>query len=239
MYLYQNSPLALWGAGESKGRPWAEALSQHAACKTSQATPAVHSRMRNWHSSRCHQRTQGGKETQPAVQNPMQNPLTPTGFNTLWMDLNTQKAWEDPEKLKGLTSRREISVWSLLIKLHQATTHVVASTCDHRDVHTLFSTSLYFLILLSLAGPIASVSPTALAFFSLSKHSVKKAIHTQDVQLWYLHTTTHLLLRKRKRLVWGDRNTGLRKKRNTRTIFHVCSYVLVQRTLVNLSTART
>lgn len=35
--MHQNFPLTPSGAGESKGRRWAEALSQHCACKTSQA----------------------------------------------------------------------------------------------------------------------------------------------------------------------------------------------------------
>lgn len=52
-----------------------------------------------------------------------------------------------------------------LINLPQATTHIAASAFDHKDGHTLFSTSLYSLILLSLVGLTAIPAQTALAFF--------------------------------------------------------------------------
>lgn len=161
-------------------------------------------------------------------------PLVSTHFE--W-DLNAQKGREDLEKLKELTSRWEISVQSLLIELRQATTpRTAASAFDHMDICTLFSTSLHFLIFLSLA----SISPKALAFFSLSRHAVKKVVHTHSMYSCGIsHTTTYLQLQKSKRLGWGNRNTGLRKNWNIGTIFHVCSYVLVQCTLVNLSTAST
>jgi len=106
-----------------------------------------------------------------------------------------QTEQEDVENFRELTSRWEIPVQSLL------TTHMVASASDNRHVHTLFSTSLYFLILLSLEGPTASISPAALAFCSLSRRALKRAVHTQDVRLRYLHTTTYLLLQKRKGLI--------------------------------------
>lgn len=163
-------------SGSQRCRRWQKETlrrgAESALCR--QASPRQHTRAQ--HSSWCHQRTQRGKETQPAVQDPVQNPLAPTGFNRFERDFNTQNKQEDPKKLKELTSRQEISV---------VTSHKIAPShnthgCkrfDHMDVRTLFSTSLYFLILLSLAGPIGSVSPTALAFFSLSRHAVKKAVH--------------------------------------------------------------
>lgn len=139
----------------------------------------------------------GREETQPAVQDPIQKSTRSTLASTDFeWDLSTQKEWEALEKLKELTSRQEISAQSLLIKLRQATTHAVASTFDHRGVHTL-----YFLILLSLAGPTASTSPSALDFCSLSRHAMKKAVHSQDGQMQHLHTTTYPPGQRRGRLV--------------------------------------
>lgn len=129
----------------------------------------------------------------------------------------------------GEIKRANFKTGNFSTKLHQATTHIATSAFDHRDVHTL-----YFLILLSLAGPTASISPTALAFLSLSRHTVKKTVHIQDAVESPYH---HLPTAADKRLVRGDRNTGLRKNWNIRTLFQVCSYVLVQRTLDNLPTA--
>lgn len=54
MYLYQNSPLVLRGAGESKGRRWAEVLSQH--CLHSSPSQLRVPCKRTWCSHRCHQR---------------------------------------------------------------------------------------------------------------------------------------------------------------------------------------
>lgn len=77
MYPCPNCPLALRGAGESKGRPWAEALSQHSACKTSQASPPACRKTGNQHSSRCHQSTEAEKKLSRQYRTRFKNPLAP------------------------------------------------------------------------------------------------------------------------------------------------------------------
>lgn len=82
----------------------------------------------------------------------IQNHLLPLALTDFEWNLNTQKKREDLEDLEEQTSTQETPVQFILIKLCQATIYIAASAFDHRDGHTLFSTSLYSLTLLSLAA---------------------------------------------------------------------------------------